>query len=526
MLLRILAILLLYPTAQPLFAQHGALDPAFGNNGLVRTAYPAGHYALGTDIALQPDGKILVPGTVIDSMDRMALFRYLPDGSLDPSFGDNGIVVVSGQPYGTVGHRLVLQPDGKIVVAGQGILFAALMDDMIIVRFLADGALDPSFGVNGIAIINVWGNREVPWDLALQPDGHILIAGHGIDSSFHVRPLVMRLKPNGLPDPGFGSGGLITPVLDTPFSWASDLVLLDGGKILVGLTYTKPSDNVADILLLRLLPDGTLDASFGDKGMARHDFGEYEYFAAMAVQADGKIVATGDYSSSQVQFTVYRYLPDGSVDFNFGDSGRVLVAFKYPSVAESVALQADGKILLSGIVLGEVQDPVKAHDFGVVRLLPDGSLDETFGEQGQLTTNFGHHLSDGPAWMVIQPDHKILLAGYSTDNSITQVAIARYLSNYDPPPVDPNAPISPVRLYPNPTAGEAMLEFQLNTETVVLLDLYDVSGRLIRHLWYPETHPAGTYKIPVVLDATVPAGAYYLRLYRNGNEAILPLVKQ
>ncbi len=527
-MLRILALLLLCPTVQSLFAQHGALDPAFGNNGLVLTAHPAGHYAVGTDIVLQPDGKILVSGIVIDSMDRMALFRYMPDGSLDPSFGNNGIAIVSGQPYGTVGIRLALQPDGKIVVAGQGILSATLMDDMIIARFDANGSLDPSFATNGIAIINIWGERELPLGLALQPDGQILIAGYAIDSSFNSRPFVMRLKTNGSPDPGFGNGGLVTPDLNTPLSWASDLVLLDGGKILVGLVYidTKPSENVEDNLLLRLLPDGTLDSTFGDKGMARYDFGDNERLTTMAIQADGKILATGEYYTGITQFALFRYLPDGSVDFNFGDSGRVVTTFKDHSTTGSVALQADGKILLAGAAYSQGSDLIRTEDFGVARLLPDGSLDETFGDQGKLTTNFGHQLSDLTSRMVIQPDHKILLAGYSVGDSITQVAIARYLSNYDPPPVDPNAPETPVRLYPNPTAGEAMLEFQLDAETVVWLDLYDISGRLIRHLWNPATHPAGAYKIPVVLDATVPAGAYFLRFYRNDMRMILPVVKQ
>ena len=84
----------------------------------------------------------------------------------------------------------------------------------------------------------------------------------------------------------------------------------------------------------------------------------------------------------------------------------------------------------------------------------------------------------------------------------------------------------PVRLYPNLTPGQSVLEFQLNAETTVSLDLYDPLGRLIQHLWTPEVRKPGIYREPVVLDATIPAGAWFLALYRDGERVCLPVVKQ
>jgi len=125
----------------------------------------------------------------------------------------------------------------------------------------------------------------------------------------------------------------------------------------------------------------------------------------------------------------------------------------------------------------------------------------------------------------VQPDHKIILSGYTTTGSDFGVALARYGSNYEPPPADTNALRAFMRLYPNPTEGDATLEFWLGKESSVSLDLYDAQGRLVQNLWLPETRSAGTYAEPLALGDFVAAGTYFLALERNGERRYLSVVK-
>lgn len=191
---RTFAILSFCLTSQLLSAQHGTLDPTFGNDGLVLASY--GKYADGSDMVLQPDGKILVTGSVIDSVNRMAVFRFLPNGDLDATFGDSGIAILPQQPYGSAGVAIALQKDGKIIAVGLNNI-SIPDDNLALVRFLPDGKLDPSFGDSRLSMTDIWGNREVPSDIVIQPDGKIVVAGMSNDTTFGTRLILLRFRPNG-----------------------------------------------------------------------------------------------------------------------------------------------------------------------------------------------------------------------------------------------------------------------------------------------------------------------------------------
>ncbi len=515
---RIFILLLLFLCARPLAAQHGALDPTFGDNGLAFSPYVPGFYG-GFDLALQPDGKILVAGVSTDSQSRLTIFRYLPDGKPDPAFGKSGVSGLSIPHYSSWGNRLVLQPDGKIVVAGLLMLENPGQEDLVLARFLPNGKPDVAFGNDGIAGFDVWGHREWPMEVALGPDGSLWVAGYAYDDAFRDRTFLARFRANGTLDPTFGNGGILFPEVIKNLDASINVAYFQETGILIGLGfYFEPQD----YLLIRLKPDGTPDPDFGVDGVAVCDFGNTERIGFIAVQPDGKILVAGDSEGTGLpNVGVVRFLPDGTLDTGFGDNGQVLGGFENIRCDPGIlALQADGKILL-GLDVGVGS----GDDFGLVRLLPNGTPDPTFGDGGKVRTTVTADSYDYAYTIAVQPDHKILLAGYSSIGSIYSLAMARYLSNYDPQ-VDPNAPELPVRLYPNPTAREVVLEFQLNAETTVALDLYDPLGRFIRHIWSPEVWQVGLYQEPVVLDATIPAGAWFLAFYRDGERVCLPVVKQ
>src|SRR5665647_93001 len=180
------------------------LDSSFGKNGLVTTS--VGHYMdRAQAVVVQPDGKILVAGSSSNNSNLdFALVRYNPDGSLDTSFHFNGQVVTVVGSNDDAALGVALQDDGKIVTCGY--TFNGKDRDIALVRFTGDGSLDIEFGVNGIVTLPIGSGNDVAAAVAVQSDGAILVSGTVEDASRKAGVLV-RFLPNGTVDSSFGKGG-------------------------------------------------------------------------------------------------------------------------------------------------------------------------------------------------------------------------------------------------------------------------------------------------------------------------------
>ena len=179
--------------------------------------------------------------------------------------------------------------------------------------------------------------------------------------------------------------------------------------------------------------DGSLDTSFGGTGMVTTTFplGSNSTAQSVAVQSDGKIVVAGytwNTSETCFNFGLARYTKDGTLDTSFGSSGEVTNNFGFPyALATSVALQADGKIVVAGMVGNGY-----SYDFAVARYDTDGTLDTTFGGTGEVTTDFGSWTA-GAGGVAVEADGKIVVAGTSsTGPCVSSVAVACYNSNGSP----------------------------------------------------------------------------------------------
>jgi uncharacterized delta-60 repeat protein len=181
-----------------------------------------------------------------------------------------------------------------------------------------------------------------------------------------------------------------------------------------------------DFALARLGPSGSLDTSFASGGRALLDFGGNDGVGAIALQADGKILVAGGGNAAPnvANFALARFDANGSPDGSFGQAGKVTVDFGGADNATGVALQPDGKIVVGGFSLGG------NSNFALARLAPNGSLDPSFGQGGRTTVDFGG--SDAGQALALQPDGKIVVAGYSQVNNNTNFAIARLNSNASP----------------------------------------------------------------------------------------------
>jgi uncharacterized delta-60 repeat protein len=404
----------------------GALDPTFGGTGTVTTGFtgPEGVNDANS-ILLQPDGKIVAVGFSEPSPEdvpsftaSIALLRYNADGSPDASFGSQGAVLTTIPDAFVYGDAAVLQPDGKIVVAGFDDSTAG-PNEFLLARYDPDGTLDPTFGAGGIVTTLVGDGNSEALGVALQPDGKIVAGGDAIDSNVN-RSALVRYLPDGSLDTSFGTDGI---VLDTQAgeNGFAGIALQPDGKILgVGqLSGMVPYNDLAATPLTRFDSDGTLDPSFGSGGMSDAPTGQA---AALALQPDGKIVVVGERANA---FAVTRVDPDGTADPSFGSDGTVTTPMGPGSNDPSaVVIQPDAKIVVVGGSQG---------GFTVARYNPDGSLDANFGSGGIVTTLSSD--SQGPDWVdaaassvALQPDGKIDVAGRSDWGGQTgdELSLARY----------------------------------------------------------------------------------------------------
>lgn len=461
----------------PVFGQAGSLDASFDGDGIVTT--PIGNVWEGAyPVLLQPDGKIIAAGysnsgTQSSLLVDFAVARYHPDGSLDTTFSGDGKVITDFGSIGDYATGALLQPDGKIVVCGRTYINVNSNRGSAIARYNPDGSLDNTFDGDGKVTYDVFSNfDDVILDCAIQPDGKIVVAGYGYSGSDNVF-IVLRFNPSGSLDTAFGTGGLSTFVFGSSTVRCIDVVVLSGGKILT-LGYV---DNITnDFALVQLNSNGQLDNTFGTGGWVTTDLaGADDYGEAIAVQPDGKIIAAGYTGNilTVTQFAMVRYLPSGAIDASFGVNGRVTTAFGGVSdQAYAIALQPDSKILLVGRANNGT------NDFGIARYNNNGMLDSTFDSDGKVTVAIGsnHEEAFGVA---LQPDGKIVVGGRA-EISDDDFALIRLRGDViTSSGIDAvSKPADGVYLFPNPACDKLTLD-NIKPAAETAVRIYDSSGRLV-----------------------------------------------
>jgi uncharacterized delta-60 repeat protein len=452
------------------YNKNGSVDSTFGTNGLVTTSIYNGARILA--VALQNDEKIIAAGDCDNNGNNFALARYKVDGSLDITFGAGGIATI---PIGQA-LSVAIQNDGKILAAG----VATHLDsnNAVIVRLNTDGSLDNTFGTQGMIIGSANSNFN---SVILQKDGKIIAAG-GIGNENHYGVALVRYIENGDLDTSFGNKGIVTTFIDSLNSDAHSIKLRTDGKIIVsgGFWYNENSG----LVVIQYNDDGSIDNNFGTDGkvitqmervtgdinssiLIGQDFkiialgssysdhfklvrynqngsldnsfrvdyldnpsGQSEAAASSeASGVDGKIVTAG-YSfnglKNSYDFALARYDTNGYLDITFDTTGIVTTAIGTSNdFANSVLIQKNGKIVAGGYS----SDINKYYDFALVRYNTDGSLDNTFGTNGVVTTSLGSTSNDEIRSIAIQEDGKILAAGSSDYGGYDDFALARYNSD-------------------------------------------------------------------------------------------------
>lgn len=485
-------------------AQTGTPDGTFNGNGILTVDINPGSNDIAWNMAFQPDGKAVVAGGVGVTNKDFALVRINPDGSLDAGFGGDGKVTTDLGSMDDNARAVAVQADGKIVAVGH--VKIGNNKDFALVRYNPDGSLDNSFGGDGIVTKDLY-EDDLALGMTIQPDGKILACGSS-DDGIGARFSVARFNTDGSPDLGFGGGTghafAYFPPENNATAW--NLALQPDGMIV--LAGYANDGTYQDMAVARFDADGVLDPAFDGDGMVTIPIGPAHDIAhAIALQADGKIVLAG-YAEDGLggeQFAAARLNPDGSLDLGFDADGIALISIEGHDQAHGLVVQPDGLIVLGGYAHTGVQ-----RVFASARLGADGVLDPTYDGDGRMSMPVGTQ-DDRCYGLALAPNGNIGMVGYSDGNNAADFAVVMLLSGLNLGLGNPAAPGNSLLIYPDPAGERATLGFTFAEAARSDCSLRDAQGRMVRTFFRSRSFPAGKHQVELDLSGLAP-GAYLMDL--------------
>jgi uncharacterized delta-60 repeat protein len=397
---------------------NGTLDITWNSTGTVITPIGSSDDKAGA-IALQPDGKVLLAGECIGGTNiDFCAARYNTNGTLDTTWNSTGKVITpigSGNDFATA---MTLQPDGKVLLAGQCVNGTSF--DFCAARYNANSTLDTTWNSTGKVITPIGSGADNAYAIALQPDGRVLLAGYcGINPNLDF--CTARYNANGTLDTTWNSTGTVITAIGSGGDTATAIALQPDGKVLlagycIGTNY--------GFCAARYTANGTLDTTWNGTGTVITPIGGSNDLAnAIALQPDGKVLLAGQcFNGTNNDFCTARYNANGTLDTTWNGTGKVItpIVGSVSDVATAIAMQPDGKVLLAGQCFTGTN-----NDFCAARYNANGTLDTSWGGTGKVITPIGSG-GDQATAIALQPDGKVLLAGYCSNGVNDDFCVARY----------------------------------------------------------------------------------------------------
>ena len=466
------------------------MDSTFSEDGFTQTGVaPPTMYS--RPMGVLPNGNIVLGGLSINPL-QLKVNTYNPNGDsistiMHPYTAnvDNGATAIK------------ILDDGKM-------LFTNASTQLF--RYFADGTLDSTFGVNGIAPLYGAEIREI----VTAPNGKIFAVGQDWPGG-----VVLAFDANGRPDSTFSEDGVFNYQSgDLDFFYS--IRLQGDGKIVVcGFSYYNSIGRPST--LIRIMANGVLDPSFGEGGVWEDNFSGGGEAYGMAIQADQKILITG-YTIPPYHAVVARYLPDGNRDSTFGQFGISNI----PQVSEGtdIIIKPDGKIL----VYGWYNQNSDTHKTALIQLLPDGSFDPSFGNNGIYLSPYLGMMP--PMTFNLLDDNKIIACGaksfYTSNSVVRYLALQRFIMDFNVGTISPkNSQFEAgLFIYPNPVTTSLTLKFNLEFAENLDLEILDLNGKPVQIVRRNHFFEAGEHEESIQLDGNIPSGQYVLSLWASGKKVI------
>ena len=485
----------------------GTLDSSFGTNGIVMSEFWFEDRTHA--VTIQPNWRVVGAGS---SDFALAVARVNLHGGPDDAFGFGLSKVSTHIASSAFAHAVKWMPNGDILTVGQA---DAGVPCFMLVRYTTSGKLAYDFAglLHGILITRI-GDAAGAYDVTLQPDGKIVAAGFatsGDDDDFALA----RYSGKGFIDNSFGSQGKVIASVASGNDGARSVAVQPDGKI-VAAGYARGGFAVA-----RFNPNGSLDNTFDGDGKVITPIAGRDTGHSMVLQPDNKIVVAG---TAADHIALVRYTTAGALDHTFGSGGIVLISVGVKSCAYALAQQPDGKLVIAGYTNNGSDD-----DFLVARYLSDGSMDTSFAPGGYVVTPIGQN-DDIARAVAITPDGKIVATGYTDHGSDYDFAIARYISGLDLGVVEFIKTPDPLSsrdlfVYPNPIRDHAMLEYTLTEDEFISIHLFDLQGRIVTTFVEGEFQQAGQQQQSIYLPEELPSGMNVIVLSSSKGSVSVRVVK-
>ena len=394
------------------------------------------------------------------------ILRWNENGSLDVNFANN---IQNNIIFSPITNMVFSSTNDHYFICGEidASFQSNTATDFLLLKLNMNGTLDQSFGNNGSLITDLarfqydfWlsGTQDYATSLALQDSGKIIVVGRS-----HGDLAMVHYTSDGQVDSTFGTNGIVAHKIGYA-SEPNDIAILPDDRIVVG--FRASINGQGSMCAMRFLPDGTRDSTFNQTGLAYVSNDWLTYCNALSLQPDGKVLLAG-YSDSAL---IVRFDTVGVLDPSFGNDGICKLP---PAAIRDMVLAPDGKILVTGTC---------DDDFVIYRVNSNGILDTSFGNSGIIMTNVEDEEEDRAETIALQEDGKILVGGSSefpnAPNRTPQFVIARYLAEMDTGVEQSPSKGSVFTLYPNPANDEINISWK-DLDVPAQIDVVDVYGRVL-----------------------------------------------
>ncbi len=483
--------------------QDGTLDATFNNGGIVTTPMGTAN-AQCTAMAIQADGKILLTGSAHNGNNNdFGIVRYLEDGTLDTDFNLTGKLQIDFNGEEDFPNGLAVRPSDKKIIVG-GYTFNGVGFDFAITQYLEDGTPDPFFGNNG-KVTSPLGTTAFCKALTLQDDGRIVAAGYSFQSNNEF--VIIRYHEDGTPDESFNDDGIVITPVGSSSAVANCLLIQPDHKILVAGQAFNDFTLRWEAAIVRYLPNGSLDESFNDDGKVTTSPGNKDVsINAIARDTDGKIILAGfvGTSPSNNNFIVFRYFPDGRLDSVFGENGILITPFTTENnLANALLIQPDHKIIVAGTAtIGGLER------FAMARYDVNGTPDPTFGDEGKVNTIVGNFADINN--LAFDRQGRIVASGSSFNGIQFLFTTARYHNDLSTGIIGLPTIAKQIIVHPNPVAESFQLHFSLEKDETLTIQLLDLQGRILATYLDNVKTEQGEHVLSYAIPSTLPAGNYVL----------------